>query len=81
MEKWASHEDMNDEDRLVNVQHHHTACRRSDEYTVRKKLLPVSMQWIRSIMRPDSGQSYTLTGQLIEKATGKVFVDGQTEKK
>lgn len=77
MEKWASHEDMNDEDQLVNVPGITTqlvdAATNTQFVKASSSVNAVDTVYYEGLI---PGQSYTLTGQLIEKATGKVFVDG-----
>lgn len=77
MEKWASHEDMNDEDQLVNVPGITTqlvdAATNTQFVKASSSVNAVDTVYYEGLL---PGQSYTLTGQLIEKATGKVFVDG-----
>ena len=77
MEKWASHEDMNDENQLVNVPGITTqlvdAATNTQFVKASSSVNAVDTVYYEGLI---PGQSYTLTGQLIEKATGKVFVDG-----
>lgn len=77
MEKWASHEDMNDKDQLVNVPGITTqlvdAATNTQFVKASSSVNAVDTVYYEGLL---PGQSYTLTGQLIEKATGKVFVDG-----
>ena len=77
MEKWASHEDMNDKDQLVNVPGITTqlvdAATNTQFVKASSSVNAVDTVYYEGLI---PGQSYTLTGQLIEKATGKVFVDG-----
>lgn len=76
-ELWASHEDMNDEDQLVNVPGITTqlvdAATNTQFVKASSSVNAVDTVYYEGLI---PGQSYTLTGQLIEKATGKVFVDG-----
>ena len=76
-ELWASHEDMNDKDQLVNVPGITTqlvdAATNTQFVKASSSVNAVDTVYYEGLI---PGQSYTLTGQLIEKATGKVFVDG-----
>ena len=76
-ELWASHEDMNDKDQLVNVPGITTqladAATNTQFVKASSSVNAVDTVYYEGLL---PGQSYTLTGQLIEKATGKVFVDG-----
>lgn len=76
-ELWASHEDMNDEDQLVNVPGITTqlvdAATNTQFVKASSSVNAVDTVYYEGLI---PGQSYTLTGQLIEKTTGKVFVDG-----
>ena len=76
-ELWASHEDMDDEDQLVNVPGITTqlvdAATNTQFVKASSSVNAVDTVYYEGLI---PGQSYTLTGQLIEKATGKVFVDG-----
>jgi len=76
-ELWASHEDMNDENQLVNVPGITTqlvdAATNTQFVKASSSVNAVDTVYYEGLI---PGQSYTLTGQLIEKATGKVFVDG-----
>lgn len=76
-ELWASHEDMNDENQLVNVPGITTqlvdAATNTQFVKASSSVNAVDTVYYEGLL---PGQSYTLTGQLIEKATGKVFVDG-----
>ena len=76
-ELWASHEDMNDEDQLVNVPGITTqlvdAATNTQFVKASSSVNAVDTVYYEGLI---PGQSYSLTGQLIEKATGKVFVDG-----
>ena len=77
MELWASHEDMNDKDQLVNVPGITTqlvdAATNTQFVKASSSVNAVDTVYYEGLI---PRQSYTLTGQLIEKATGKVFVDG-----
>ena len=76
-ELWASHEDMDDENQLVNVPGITTqlvdAATNTQFVKASSSVNAVDTVYYEGLI---PGQSYTLTGQLIEKATGKVFVDG-----
>ena len=76
-ELWAFHEDLDDEDQLVNVPGITTqlvdAATNTQFVKASSSVNAVDTVYYEGLI---PGQSYTLTGQLIEKATGKVFVDG-----
>ena len=76
-ELWASHEDMDDEDQLVNIPGISTqlvdAATNTQFVKASSTVKAVDTVYYEGLL---PNQSYTLTGELIEKATGKVFVDG-----